>query len=60
MLVEPSCGATLASVYENYYEKWKKEGKLPIDLRSVLVVVCGGNMVSIEQISKWKTQLGMH
>jgi L-serine/L-threonine ammonia-lyase len=59
MLVEPSCGATLASVYNNYYDKWKREGKLTSDIQSILIVVCGGNMVTIEQIAKWKTQLGM-
>lgn len=59
MLVEPGCGATLASVYNNFYDKWRKEGKLNSDIKSVVVVVCGGNMVSIEQLQKWKIQLGM-
>ena len=59
MLVEPGCGATLASIYNNLYDKWSKEGKLPMDIKSVLVVVCGGNMVSLEQLQKWKSQLGV-
>ncbi|KXJ27560.1 serine dehydratase-like [Exaiptasia diaphana] len=59
MLVEPGCGATLASVYNNMYDKWSKEGKLNSDIKSILVVVCGGNMVSLEQLQIWKKQLGM-
>lgn len=46
VLVEPACGASLATVYE------------PIDLlkgkRAVLVVVCGGVGVTLEQLETWR------
>ena len=46
VLVEPACGASLSIVYE------------PIDLlkdkRIVLVVVCGGVGVTLEQLETWR------
>ena len=46
LLVEPACGASLATVYEQ------------IDLlkrrRAVLVVVCGGVGVTLEQLETWR------
>jgi L-serine/L-threonine ammonia-lyase len=45
LLVEPACGASLASVYE------------PIDVlmgkRDILVIVCGGAGVTISQLEAW-------
>jgi len=46
VLVEPACGAALATLYEN---------KLPLQgwLDSVLVVVCGGAGVSMQTLDGW-------
>lgn len=42
VLVEPACGISLASVYE---------GKLPEDVRTVLVIVCGGIGISARKLA---------
>lgn len=48
VLVEPSCGAALASVYE---------GAPQLEGRSVLLVVCGGASVTRAQLAGWEQQL---
>lgn len=58
MLVEPACGASLACVYERLFEGWKEQGKLT-ELKSVLVIVCGGNIVSLKALKEWKEKLGL-
>ncbi|XP_015758695.1 PREDICTED: L-serine dehydratase/L-threonine deaminase-like [Acropora digitifera] len=58
MLVEPACGASLACVYERLFEGWKEQGKLA-ELKSVLVIVCGGNIVSLKALKEWKEKLGL-
>ena len=49
VLVEPACGAALAPVY----------GRHPClrDKTQILLVVCGGVGVSIEQLNQWKNEL---
>jgi L-serine/L-threonine ammonia-lyase len=49
VLVEPACGASLAALYNPH-------GFLQ-DKRCILVVVCGGAGVSIEQLQRWKAEL---
>ena len=48
MLVEPACGAALAAVYFKR-ELFDSQSKKPI-----VVVVCGGNMASIELFQTWR------
>jgi len=53
-LVEPSCGAGLALLYENVPELQRLlEGK---ENPVILVVVCGGSAVSLEMLANWKTK----
>ncbi|XP_052334758.1 L-serine dehydratase/L-threonine deaminase-like [Oncorhynchus keta] len=61
VLVEPACGAALAAVYCDIIPRLvvQKEGKLKQDLGPVVIVVCGGNNISMEQLQKLKQQLGM-
>lgn len=59
VLVEPACGAALAAVYCDIIPRLQKEGKLAQDLGPVVIVVCGGNNISMEQLQKLKQQLGM-
>nr|XP_043881431.1 L-serine dehydratase/L-threonine deaminase-like [Solea senegalensis] len=59
ILVEPACGAALASVYSGVIKRLQGEGKLAQKLGPVVIVVCGGNNISIEQLSTLKKQLGM-
>ena len=49
LLVEPACGAALAAVYGR--AEWLK------NKQSILLVVCGGAGVTIEQLHRWKSQL---
>ncbi|XP_012936659.1 serine dehydratase isoform X1 [Aplysia californica] len=57
-LVEPACGASLAAVYSNVVKQLQDSGKLGT-VKSVLVVVCGGSIVSTAVMEKWKADFGM-
>jgi L-serine/L-threonine ammonia-lyase len=49
LIVEPACGAALASIYER--------AEVLKNLGSVLVVVCGGVAVSLELLRQWDLSL---
>lgn len=49
LLVEPACGASLAAVYEPPAELSSRQ--------NILVIVCGGAGVTIEQLQAWDRQL---
>ncbi|XP_068127590.1 L-serine dehydratase/L-threonine deaminase [Hyperolius riggenbachi] len=57
MLVEPACGAALAAVYSDTIGKLQKQGKLSSSLHSVVVIVCGGNNITLSQLFRLKEQL---
>ncbi|XP_056677675.1 L-serine dehydratase/L-threonine deaminase [Monodelphis domestica] len=59
MLVEPACGAALTAIYSKVVQKLQAEGKLPAKLSSVVVIVCGGSNISLDQLQELKRQLGM-
>lgn len=48
VVVEPACGASLTIVYDGVSELE--------DFQSVLVIVCGGVTVTIEQLQQWSKQ----
>ncbi|KAF6031604.1 SDSL [Bugula neritina] len=54
MLVEPACGASLAVIYSGDIQKLQGTGKLPKDLDNIVVVVCGGNSVSMQTMESYK------
>ncbi len=56
MLVEPACGAVLASAYfkKELFDTADGDEKSP-----VVIVVCGGNMATIELFEMWKNQVGL-
>ena len=56
MLVSPACGVALAAGYSGVIKELQNEGTLPRALSNVMVVVCGGNEVTLEQIELWKKQ----
>lgn len=58
MMVEPSCGATLAAIYSGVIKKLQKEGKLGC-IKSALAIVCGGKLVSLDLLQAWKEQFGL-
>jgi L-serine/L-threonine ammonia-lyase len=45
-LVEPACGASLSLVYDNHPSI--------ADFKRIVVIVCGGTGVSLEQLRDWK------
>ncbi len=49
VLVEPACGASLASLYQ--------PPDVLLDKKNILVVVCGGVGASIEQLNQWNKRL---
>lgn len=53
-LVSPSCGAALAALYGDFFGQLRKEGKLPEGKLNVVVIVCGGNEINLEQLEQWK------
>jgi hypothetical protein len=55
--VEVSCGAALASVYEKKKELLDLLGLSPPSA-PVLVIVCGGNMATIEFLQHLQKELG--
>lgn len=57
MLVEPACGAALAAVYSGILGRLQAEGRLSPALASVVVIVCGGNNISSQQLQELKMQL---
>ena len=58
MLVEPACGAALAAVYSGVITKLEEEGRLP-QLNNILMVVCGGAGISLPQLQKFRSQVGL-
>ncbi|XP_014680206.1 PREDICTED: serine dehydratase-like, partial [Priapulus caudatus] len=54
VLVEPSCGATLASVYSGVLDALLREERLQLDKEDAIVlIVCGGAGVSLELLRQW-------
>ncbi|XP_042297440.1 serine dehydratase-like [Sceloporus undulatus] len=59
MFVEAACGASVAFLYSGYLQKLQKEGRLSRQLDSVVLIVCGGNAIQMEELQAMKNQLGM-
>uniref|UniRef100_A0A8D2J081 L-serine deaminase n=1 Tax=Varanus komodoensis TaxID=61221 RepID=A0A8D2J081_VARKO len=50
ILVEPACGAALTAVYSGVVKRLQAEGKLSPRLDSLVVIVCGGNNITLAQL----------
>ncbi|XP_043924201.1 L-serine dehydratase/L-threonine deaminase-like [Protopterus annectens] len=59
MLVQPACGAALASVYSGVIQRLQREGRLRQDLESLVVIVCGGSNMTLAQLLAYKRQFGL-
>ncbi|XP_063765065.1 serine dehydratase-like isoform X1 [Eleginops maclovinus] len=57
VLVEMACGAALAAVYSGLVHRLQDEGRLPALLGPLLVIVCGGSSVDMEQLNHLKHKL---
>ena len=53
MLVEPACGAALSYVY------CPKDDEASITAETIVVIVCGGSVVSVELMAQWCAELGV-
>ncbi|KAM7308017.1 serine dehydratase-like [Ixodes scapularis] len=54
MLVEPSCGATLAALYSGLAARLYAEGKLSRTGGPLLLIVCGGSAASLGAFQRWR------
>ncbi|XP_003226076.1 L-serine dehydratase/L-threonine deaminase [Anolis carolinensis] len=59
ILVEPACGAALTAIYSQVVQRLQAEGKLSPRLESIVVIVCGGNNITLPQLQHLKEQLGI-
>ncbi|KAG7226307.1 hypothetical protein INR49_003059 [Caranx melampygus] len=57
VLVEMACGAALAAVYSGLIRRLQDEGRLPTPLGPLLVIVCGGSSVDMQQLTNLKNKL---
>jgi len=57
-LVMPACGAALAALYGNSLKELQEKKRLH-DVKTVLVVVCGGQGVSFQQLLDLKSQFNV-
>lgn len=57
VLVEMACGAALAAVYSGLIRRLQDEGRLPTPLGPLVVVVCGGSSIDLEQLTTLKQKL---
>ncbi|KAM3843237.1 serine dehydratase-like [Diretmus argenteus] len=57
VLVELACGAALAAIYSGVIRRLQDEGRLPVPLRPLLVIVCGGSSINMEQLNKLTRKL---
>jgi L-serine/L-threonine ammonia-lyase len=58
LVVEPACGASLSAVYSGVLQRLQEEGQLP-KINAALVIVCGGAVVTLELLNKWKQQFSL-
>ncbi|ESO12670.1 hypothetical protein HELRODRAFT_105471 [Helobdella robusta] len=60
MLVEPSCGASLAAIYAGIVSGMLPQFKSNArKLKNILVIVCGGVNINLNQLNMWKTQFSL-
>ncbi|XP_071770387.1 serine dehydratase-like [Centroberyx gerrardi] len=57
VLVELACGAVLAAVYSGVICRLQDEGRLPTPLGPLLVIVCGGSSINMEQLANLRHKL---
>ena len=60
MLVESACGASLAAVYSSIIPALQAEGKLPPNLDNIVMIICGGNGISLDLLQTYKSMLETH
>ena len=60
MLVEPSCGAALSAVYDqSIVSSMQATGTLPDRKLRIIVIVCGGSVINLNQLQEWKVAFNL-
>ena len=54
MLLETSCGASLAALYSGIIQKLQESEKLPNDIKNIVVIICGGNAINLQELERLK------
>lgn len=57
VLVEMACGAALAAIYSGLIGRLQDEARLPARLGPLVVIVCGGSSVDMQQLANLKVKL---
>ena len=52
-MVEPACGAALATIYGDTLKTLQDSGKLN-QIQSVVIIICGGHAVTFKDFEKWQ------
>jgi len=62
-LVEPACSASLAAIYDEeetlLNSQWKQKIFVSDQEQIIVIVVCGGNVVTMDALSTWKQQFNI-
>ena len=58
-LVSASAGAALAPVYGDILMNLQNEGSLPKGKLDIVIIVCGGNEVTLKEIESWKNMFNL-
>nr|XP_039249608.1 L-serine dehydratase/L-threonine deaminase-like [Styela clava] len=59
ILVEPSCAAALAAVYNGTLKKLIESGELPSNIKNVAIEICGGSGIKLDMLEKWKKEFSV-
>ena len=56
--IPPACGAAVSAVTSNtVLSQLQSEGKLPLKLHHIVVIVCGGSGVDSDKIEEWRKMI---
>ena len=59
MLLETSCGASLAALYSDVIPKLQETHKLPNDIQNIVVIICGGNAINLPEMERLKNMFDL-
>uniref|UniRef100_A0A8C4TC93 L-serine deaminase n=1 Tax=Erpetoichthys calabaricus TaxID=27687 RepID=A0A8C4TC93_ERPCA len=57
VLVELSCGAALGAIYSGLITRLQTQGQLPAQLCPLVVIVCGGSGINLDQLLKYQEKI---
>ncbi|KAG2470668.1 SDHL deaminase, partial [Polypterus senegalus] len=57
VLVELACGASLGAIYSGLVTRLQTQGQLPAQLGPLVVIVCGGSGINLDQLLKYQEKI---